>query len=167
MAESILSQDYLNYLFDYKNGELYYKKKYARNIKIGKKVGSNHGNGYKRIVIHNKKYYLHRIIFCMFNGYFPVEVDHKEQQFIADNRIENLRAANRNTNSQNRKTGKTNTSGIKNVFWDKGRGNGKWRVGIKINGKTKYFGSFDDIELAELVAIEARNKYHLEYAQHN
>jgi hypothetical protein len=167
MAKPILSQEYLNEIFEYKDGELFYKKKYARNIKIGKKAGSNHDNGYKRIAIHNKKYYLHRIVFLMFNGYLPKEVDHKKQEPIANNKIENLRPASRNTNSQNRRIGKNNTSGIKNVFWDKGKGVGKWRVGIKVNGKTKYFGSFDDIELAELVAIEARNKYHGEYARHN
>ena len=35
-----------------------------------------------------------------------------------------------------------------------------------VNGKKKTIGYFDDIEFAELVAIEARNKYHMEFANH-
>ncbi|XGI80662.1 hypothetical protein ACED16_02520 [Enterobacter hormaechei] len=31
-------------------------------------------------------------------------------------------------------------------------------------GKYEYFGSFDDLELAELVASEVRSKYHGDYA---
>jgi len=35
-----------------------------------------------------------------------------------------------------------------------------------VNGQRKYFGYFDDIELANLVAQEARNKFHKEFANH-
>jgi hypothetical protein len=39
-------------------------------------------------------------------------------------------------------------------------------VCVRVNKKEKYFGIYDDIELAELVATEVRNKYHKEFARH-
>lgn len=44
--------------------------------------------------------------------------------------------------------------------------NKKWNVTLAANNKSMYFGSFDDLELAELVAIEARDKYHGKFACH-
>jgi hypothetical protein len=35
-----------------------------------------------------------------------------------------------------------------------------------INGKDVHFGSYDDIELADLVATEARDKYFGNFARH-
>jgi hypothetical protein len=34
-----------------------------------------------------------------------------------------------------------------------------------INGVAKHLGQFEDLELAELVVIEARKKYHGEFAR--
>jgi hypothetical protein len=39
-------------------------------------------------------------------------------------------------------------------------------VDIMVDSKKKYIGVFDDLELAELVAMEARNKYHGAFANH-
>ena len=161
MTDKIISQEYLQTIFDYKEGEFYYKKKYARNIKIGKKVGSSLGGLYKRTKFNGSKHYLHRLIFLYHYGYLTEEIDHIDGNSL-NNKIENLRATNRFGNAKNRKLAKNNSSGTKNVFLD----HGKWRVGIKYNNKTLYFGSYENIELAELVAIEARNKYHKEFANH-
>ena len=35
-----------------------------------------------------------------------------------------------------------------------------------VNKQNKFFGLFKDLELASLVADEARNKYHGEFANH-
>lgn len=35
----------------------------------------------------------------------------------------------------------------------------KWNVRLGFHGKSKHFGCFDDLELAVLVAEEARDKY--------
>ena len=40
-----------------------------------------------------------------------------------------------------------------------------WVVRVQTNKNRKYIGSFKDLELAELVAMEARNKYHKEFAR--
>ena len=82
----------------------------------------------------------------------------------ADNRISNLREATYQENNENYKTPKTNKSGVKNVSWYKQLN--KWVVSISIKGVNKAIGYFDDLEFAELVAIEARNKYRMEFANH-
>jgi hypothetical protein len=58
----------------------------------------------------------------------------------------------------------TNKSGIKNVCWNKKEK--KWVVKLQVNKNRIHFGMFEDIELAELVATEARDKYHKTFARH-
>ena len=41
-----------------------------------------------------------------------------------------------------------------------------FKVGLAVNNKFKHIGYFNNIELAELVAIEARDKYHGAFACH-
>jgi hypothetical protein len=55
--------------------------------------------------------------------------------------------------------------GVKGVNWNKS--NKQWRVRVQVNKKRIHIGDFKDLELAELVAIEARNKYHGNFAKHN
>ena len=78
--------------------------------------------------------------------------------------FENLRASTRHQNNQNVRLIKTNVSGMKGVSWDKQKQ--KWRVQVGINGKQKLFGHYKDAELADLVAVMAREKYHKEFANH-
>jgi hypothetical protein len=81
-----------------------------------------------------------------------------------DNRIENLRPATYLENNRNARIRKDNSSGCKNVSWRSDRK--KWSVAIKINGKRKNLGCFVDLELADLVAHEARDLYHKDFARH-
>ena len=152
-----LTKDYLHQIFKYKDGELF-------RLKNNKKVGSNHIKGYKHTTIKGKRYLNHRLIFMMFYGYFPKEIDHING-IRSDNRIENLRSVVGPQNHQNSKIRKDNKCGVKNVYWFKELN--KWKVDIRIDGKRKYIGVFEDLELAELAAQEARDKYHGKFARHN
>lgn len=58
---------------------------------------------------------------------------------------------------------KPNNTGIKNVSWEAAKQ--KFRVALQVNKVRKFFGYFDDLELAELVAVEARAKYHGAFAR--
>jgi hypothetical protein len=53
----------------------------------------------------------------------------------------------------------TNTSGAAGVYWRKETE--VWRVIIRSNGVPKHLGQYEDFELAELVASEARKKYNV------
>jgi hypothetical protein len=110
-----------------------------------------------------KHYRLHRVIFFMHHGYLPDVIDHIDGD-ILNNKIENLRPATHTQNMRNTKLSSRNNSGVKGVNWDKK--SNKWRVHISVDGKTKTFGRFKDMELAELIAIEARDKYYGEFARH-
>lgn len=159
----MITKEYLNEIYDYRNGFLYRKNIRKSGITAGSLVGSKNNHGYLQACINRKKYLVHRLIFLMHHGYLPTEVDHINN-IPTDNRIENLRSANRAQNCHNQRKKAKNTSGVKNVIWRKDMQ--KWRVVISANGKRKTFGTFDDLELAELVAQEARILVHGNFANH-
>lgn len=159
-----LTQEFLLSLFDYKDGELYWKVKAANCVSIGDKAGClDKLNNYCKVRIHGKMYLSHRIIFMMHHGYMPKQIDHIDRN-RSNNKIENLREADPSQNMANAvyKAGKSNK---KNVLWRKDRE--KWTVRIKFRGKYIARGAFDTIEEAEQYAIQLRNQLHKEYANHN
>jgi len=148
-------------LLEYKDGKLYWKVNAAKNVKAGDLAGRIQKSGHRRIGFGGKGYLAHRIIFLMHHGYLPKLVDHHDND-PTNNRIENLRSANRSKNRMNSKVNSNNKLGIKGVS----KIGNKYRVQIQANGQYKSIGYFDDVELAELVSIEARDKYHKEFANH-
>lgn len=160
----MITKDFLLEHFKYENGELYWRLYDGFGSVYYLKAGHLRKNKYTTISINKKKYALHRLIFMMHHGYLPEKVDHIDCNPL-NNKIENLRAATSSENQYNRRLNKNNTSGYKSVYWHKRES--KWRVQMKINNKLKYFGSYKDLDLAILVAQEARNKYHKEFARHD
>jgi hypothetical protein len=156
-----LSKEMLNELFEYRDGEIYYKVSRSRN-KAGSKAGTyrNHDNAYQ-VIINGKHYLTHRIVFMMHHGYLPQFVDHIDRN-RSNNKIENLREATHSQNAHNSAIRKDSKTGIKNVSWNKV--DKSWKVRIQANNTRITIGQFKDFELAELVAMEARHKYHGEYA---
>lgn len=74
-----------------------------------------------------------------------------------DNRIENLRTADKRLNATNAKIRKNNTTGVKGCYWeDRVK---KWRLQIKVNYKNIHLGYFNKIEEAKLVRSLAEIKY--------
>jgi len=144
-----MNQQRLHEIFDYKNGVLFRKCN-------GKVAGSKDAKGYLISSVDGKRQKNHRIIFMMHHGYLPKIIDHIDQN-PANNCIENLRPASYAQNSLNSGTCVRNTSGFKNVDWFASKK--RWRVYIKLNGKRTLFGYFKDLELASLVAAEAKDKY--------
>lgn len=150
-----VTYELLHELFQYEDGKIYWKKD-------GTRAGSTKLSGYRQVCINKKSYYEHRIIFMMHYGYFPKCTDHKDGN-KSNNAIENLREATFSQNSWNIKRREATRSQIKSVSKNlKGK---PWRVRISVQGKRIDFGSYDDIELAELVASEARDKYHKQFAR--
>ena len=158
----MITKEKLIELFEYNNGQLRWKKS-RQGVSVGNVVGCDNGFGYKTTKVDGVRYRVHRLVFMMFHGYMPDTVDHINGD-STDNRIENLRAATRSQNQQNRIKPKIGFNPAKNVYWDKS--SSKWRVCFKHNGRQQSFGSFAELELAEIVAAEARNKLHGEFANH-
>ena len=108
----------------------------------------------------SKPIYLNRFIM---NYYDELEVDHINHKTL-DNRKENLRLVNSTKNKTNRyDKNSNNTSGYRNVTWDKSRN--KWLVQLQVDGVNTVLGEFeyDQLEKANLFAIEMRKLYYGEY----
>lgn len=160
----MITQSQVASCFKYMDGHLYWRrvahpnKQYLAN----KPAGSIHKTGYRHVTWMGKIHKAHRLIFLMHHGYLPFEVDHINGD-RADNRIDNLRAANRSENQCNRSALSSNTSGYPGVSWHKK--SKAWLVRVMKNGKLVYQHYFKDLELAGLVATEARSLYHGVYAK--
>lgn len=119
--------------------------------------------GYRYLMVDGTEYPVHHLVWFFENGEWPQDkdVDHKDMNRL-NNKITNLRLASRSQNMQNTEAHKDSSTGVKGVTQ---RENGKFSVRISVNGKYKCFGCFESLEFAELVAKEARDKYHGEFAR--
>lgn len=99
------SQDQLLELFEYIDGNLYWRKSNRGHSKAGDLAGTTNKDGkhYFTVTISQKKYSVHRIVWVMVNGDIPngLEIDHINRDKY-DNRIENLRLVTRSQNSLNK-----------------------------------------------------------------
>lgn len=146
---SKITQDLLRELFDYRDGELYWKVS-VKNIKIGDRAGNLHKSGYCRVGINNKTYLKHRLIFLYHHGYLPEFLDHIDGDPSNDD-IDNIRIATKSQNAMNRKK-KLSSSVYKGVSWKKSHM--KWVAQIHIDGARKHIGIFD----SEIDAAHAYDK---------
>ena len=147
-------------LFNYDDGLLRWKMKPRKtsSVVVGSIAGSvRNTDGRRRIRVDRKFYYSYQLIYLYFHRVIPGYIDHVNGD-TGDDRIHNLRECNMSQNNMNSVTPKHNKSGAKNVHWSSR--NKKWIVKLKVNKINKHIGCFDDFELAELVASEAREKYH-------
>jgi len=122
----------------------------------------NKADGYRQIALNNKTYKAHRLVFLFMTGNIPNYVDHINGN-RDDNRWENLRACTSQENNRNKRL-TTCLTGIKGVT--KRKDTGAYQVQIRANNKKLYLGCYYDLELAELIAQEAREHYHGEFARH-
>jgi hypothetical protein len=162
----MITQQDVTDCFENRDGYLYWKGVRHENNQqmMDKPAGSIHKTGYRHITWRGKVHKAHRLIFMLHYGYLPPEVDHINGN-RADNRIENLRSATRSENQCNRNALASNTSGYPGVSWHKA--SKAWLVRVMKNGKSHLIGYFKDLDLAGLVATEARSLYHGAYAKSN
>jgi len=129
----------------------------AKKGKILGGVIKNHsGKSYSRIVINEKTYRTHRIIWLYVNGIWPNQIDHIDGNGL-NNKLANLRSVNSHENNKNQRLYKTNKSGICGVCWYKK--NSKWLVQIGMLNENIPLGYFDDFFEACCARKSAENKY--------
>lgn len=110
-----------------------------------------------------RRYMAHRIIWEMHNGPIPegMMIDHADGNPF-NNRLENLRLATPRQNTVNSRKRSTNKSGYPGVSWSKS--NGRWCASIRVHGKKKHLGLFDDPREAhkayERASIAANGDFH-------
>ena len=120
----------------------------------GEVAGHINKQGYVIVKIGRAAFKAHRIIYCLVTGEQPEIIDHINQN-KKDNRWCNLRNVSFRVNLCNNSRKIANT-GFKSVHKSP---YGKYIVQLAVKGKYTYFGSYEDLELADLVAREARIKY--------
>ena len=163
MADQILTQDELHKIYEYKDGYLYWKIKPNARKNIGDVVGClDKTNLYYKTRYKDKNYLVHRLIFAWHYGYFPPMIDHIDGN-KSNNKIQNLRAADNKSNQWNQKLHSKNTSGFKNVIYNKFKK--VWVCRFKVNGKHIMRGYFKTPEEANELAIKMRKKMHGEFAK--
>jgi hypothetical protein len=151
--------------YDPDSGEFTWLVKRGRSAIVGSVAGTINSRGYRQIYIDSKPYLAHRLAWLYMHGCWPDnEIDHINLN-RCDNRLCNLRLATRSQNCQNRKLPSHNTSGVLGVHWHSEAN--KWEAKIFKHRKCIYLGLFEDLELAELVAAEARAKHFGEFAIEN
>ena len=85
----MLTQQQALDLFEYKDGKLFWRVSVNPRAQKGMEAGSPSASGHFKVCYRYKWYWVHRIIFLMFNGVLPALIDHVNND-PSDNRIENL-----------------------------------------------------------------------------
>lgn len=147
-------------LFEYRDGELWWKEP-KKGRDLTKPAGAVSSHGYRVFGIKGRQFRLHRVVWLYHYGKWPKgHIDHIDGNKL-NNNIDNLREASIKQNSYNQGKRKNNTSGYKGVTWHKGHQ--KWYASIKINGNSKYLGSFSCPKEAHDAYCEAAKIYHGEF----
>lgn len=160
--KGILTQERLKELLHYdpESGK-FTRLKAASNHVVGELAGWLTKDGYRLIKIDGKQYRCARLVFLYMTGRLPLQADHVNR-IRHDDRWANIREADNGQNNANKNIQRNNTSGIKCASWDSRRN--RWHVRVHIRGKQRHVGYFEDFELAELAAAEARNKAYGDFA---
>lgn len=161
MTKQLPTSSRLKEIMEYRDGVLYWKPNRNGCI-VTKPAGSKLPNGYISIKVDGVPYKAHRLVWAWHYNETPKMLDHING-IKDDNRIENLRICNDSENARNKTKYKTNSTGYANVVWNKNNNN--YNVQISVNKKRLHIGAFNDLELAALVAEEARSKYFGNFAR--
>jgi hypothetical protein len=141
----------LSELFDVVDGKLIgrevpWRRKESNTRVVGKELGYQSPDGYLRVNFKDRfgvqhRLLVHRLIYYMHHGKLPTLIDHINRNPL-DNRIENLRSADKIINAHNTRPRKNNKTGKKGVHFYKG----KYRASIYLEGKKVHLGSFERLE---------------------
>lgn len=172
MKNDYPTQDYLKECFDYnpETGELIWKvrpithfanegqfkrwnKRYAGQVTgYHNKAKESDTLYYKTVTLNNRVRKAHVLIWILVYGTRVNLIDHIDGNGL-NNKIDNLRELSVSNNARKCKQLKSNKSGYKGVCSVKNSSN--WYVSLKVNGKTKYMGSYKDIIYASRVYATA------------
>ena len=156
----------LREIFEYRDGDLYWKISPTTNVKVGDKAGHK---SYKKsarksryiVTYKGTPYYASKIIFMMFYGWLPEIVDCIDGDY-SNTKIENLRGFNGYQSLYRCRKSSNNPSGYKGVF-PAGK---KWAARITRHKKNLYLGTFDNPIKAHKAYCRAAKKLHGEFTNY-
>lgn len=111
------------------------------------------------IRVDGRLYLAHRLAYLYIYGHFPRLTDHKNG-VKSDNRIENIRDADKSQNAQNtRKAWSHNkASGLLGVYWSAQRN--AWGAKVNLNGKQHHAGFYETPEKAHEAYVLKKRQLH-------
>jgi hypothetical protein len=153
-----LTQQRLKELVFYcpKQGNFYRLKKVS-NLKLGIVVAKPSKNGYLRMHIDGRLYYMHRLAWLYMHGSFPAYIDHVDGN-RQNNKLENLNDVKASENFQNVAKKSIAQSGLKGAYFDKK--SKLWQSKIRASGKNISLGYYKTAELAHQAYLDGKKKYH-------
>lgn len=123
----------------------------------GKEAGAMMTTGYSLIRLWMKPFLAHRIIWMLEYGAWPTgEIDHIDG-VRNNNALVNLRDVSHHENTKNLRPRSGTTSGVNGVRFDEK--SKRWNSYICLDGKSKFLGSFPNLEEAADVRAKANKKY--------
>jgi hypothetical protein len=131
-------------VYDAETGALYWRRRRSGVPSTERPAGGLSFHGYRSIKVDGRTYYAHRLAWLYAYGSFPAGLlDHKNCDRL-DNRISNLREADRYLNAANTKIRSTNKTGHPGIY----RVRGRWVVARTVRGTRKHIGTFQTLDAA-------------------
>jgi hypothetical protein len=150
------------FVYDPETGELRNRVDRSSRAKAGALAGSRRSDGYFRVKIRGREYFIHRVAWLLTYGTWPAaDIDHVNG-VRDDNRRANLREATASENLCNRGATAGNITGFKGVSWDKRNRN--YRARIMVRGKQIFLGRFTTPEAAHAAYQSAAYANHGAFA---
>ena len=148
MTSTMLTQDRLKELLTYDPSTGVFNWRFTRRAaKAGAIAGTRSPKNYIMISVDAKVYPAHRLAWLYTYGEWPIsELDHINR-IRDDNRVQNLRLANRYINTRNTTTRKDSLSGVKGVRWHKTQA--RWESRIQHNHKSITIGYYSHLQDAK------------------
>ena len=157
----MITQEYLKTILNYNpNSGLFTRIRESKKCKTGESAGCLTPTGYIVIRIDKILYPAHRLAWLYITGNYEKILDHKDL-CKSNNKIDNLRIADKSENSFNRTKQSNNTSGYKGVNWH--AQSSKWVAKTKYKNKHIHLGVFLTKELAYEAYINFAKLHHGEY----
>lgn len=139
--------------YEPESGLLFWTNKAHKSVK-NKQAGTSNHLGYIVILFQSKPYYAHRLAWLFTYGKFPDQmIDHIDGN-TSNNKINNLRDVDNQTNQINRHKPRIDN---KCGFMGVSKYRNKWKAQIKRNGVVKYLGLYATPQEAHEIYLKEKN----------